>query len=64
MKLETKLNFGNEIIPIRLLIENKGFNDTLEIMLGTTFLESVKPYQITSYGLKITFNNRMIYIPK
>lgn len=60
--IETFLKFGQEIIPIRLLKEDT--NDTLEIMLGLTFLEKVKPYNITSYGLKITFNEKLIYIPK
>jgi hypothetical protein len=62
--IETILKFGEEKIPLRLLIGNENENDTLEVMLGLTFLENVKPYQITSYGLKITFNDRMIYIPK
>ena len=62
--IETNIKFGHDIIPIRLLIENEGYNDSLEIMLGTTFLEKVKPYQITSYGLKITYNGRLIYVPK
>lgn len=62
--VETIIKFGEEKIPIRLLIENKSENDTLEIMLGLTFLENVKPYQITSYGLKITYNEKLIYIPK
>lgn len=62
--IETILRFGQETIPLRLLIEDESENDTLEIMLGLTFLENVKPYQITSYGLKITYNGRMIYIPK
>lgn len=33
-------------------------------MLVITFLESVKPYQITSYGIKSTRQEKFIYIPK
>lgn len=62
--VETIIKFGEEKIPLRLLIGNEDENDSLEIMLGLTFLENVKPYQITSYGLKITYNGKMIYIPK
>jgi hypothetical protein len=62
--IETILKFNAEVIPIRLLIENEGFNDTSQIMLGITFLNNAKPYQIASYGLKFTFNNKVIYIPK
>ena len=60
--IETLVKFGQEVIPIRLLNEYE--NDTLEIMLGLTFLEKVKPYNITPYGLKITYNDNLIYIPK
>lgn len=62
--VETIIRFGEENIPIRLLIEQEGYNNNLEIMLGITFLESVKPYHITSYGMKITYNDKLIYIPK
>lgn len=62
--VETVLRFGQEIIPLRLLIEENNEDDILEIILGLTFLENVTPYQITSYGLKITYNGKMIYIPK
>lgn len=62
--VETFIKFGSEQLNIRLLIENEGMNDTLEIMLGITFLDSVKPYQINPYGIKITYHNKTIYIPK
>lgn len=55
--VETLLKFGSEIITIRLLIENEGFNI---FMLGITFLENVKPYQITSYGIKITHQGKQV----
>jgi hypothetical protein len=53
-----------ETIPLRLLIEDEGFNDTLEIMLGIPFLDNVQPYQITQYRLKITYSGKIIYIPR
>jgi hypothetical protein len=62
--VDTTLKFGSETIPIRLLIENEGFNDLLQIMLGVTFLDSVKPYKITAYGIQITYQDKVIYIPK
>ena len=62
--VETIVKFNEEKIPLRLLIENEGENDTLEIMLGLTFLENVEPYKISSYGLKITYNEKLIYIPR
>lgn len=62
--IETIIKFGEEKIPLRLLIENESEDDSLEIMLGLTFLENVKPYKISSYGLKITYKDKLIYIPR
>lgn len=61
---ETIIKFNEEKIPLRLLIKNKEENDSLEIMLGLTFLENVKPYELSSNGLEITYNDKLIYIPR
>ena len=35
--VETEIELTGNRIPIRLLVENEGFNDTLEIMLRKSF---------------------------
>ena len=62
--METSIRLGGKKIPIRLLVENEGFNDSLEIMFGTNFLKQVSPYSITNYGLQINYNDNIIYIPR
>ncbi|XP_055810831.1 uncharacterized protein LOC129880696 [Solanum dulcamara] len=62
--IETILKFKDNTIPIRLLVEPEGNNDMLEILLGTTFLDSVKPYDILDHGIKITYNDKIISISK
>ena len=46
------------------MVEDEGKNDTVSIMLGMTFLEKCKPWQITSENLIITLNNKEIIIKK
>ena len=62
--VETEIELTGNRIPIRLLVENEGFNDTLEIMLKTSFLDSVSPYNIIISGIVITHNDTKIYIER
>ena len=61
VEIEIEL-IGNRI-PIRLLVENEGFNNTLEIILGTRFLDSISSYNMTTSGIVITPNDK-IYMLK
>ena len=51
-------------LNLPLMVEDEGKNDTISIMLGMTFLEKCKPWQITSEHLMITINHNQIIIPK
>ena len=60
----TLIRLNNQEIKLPLMVEDEGKNDTISIMLGMTFLEKCKPWQITSENLMITINNNQIIIPK
>ena len=58
------IRLANQEIKLPLMVEDEGKNDTISIMLGMTFLEKCKPWQITSENLIITLNNNEIIIQK
>ena len=58
------IKLNNQEIKLPLMVEDEGKNDTISIMLGMTFLEKCKPWQITSEHLIITLNQHQITIPK
>ena len=58
------IRLTNQEIKLPLMVEDEGKNDTIGIMLGMTFLEKCKPWQITSEHLMITINQNHIIIPK
>ena len=58
------IRLANQEIKLSLMVEDEGKNDTISIMLGMTFLEKCKPWQITSENLIITLNNKDIIIQK
>ena len=58
------LRLNTQEIKLPLMVEDEGKNDTISIMLGMTFLEKCKPWQITSDNLLITLNQNKIIIPK
>ena len=58
------IKLNNQEIKLPLMVEDEGKNDTISTMLGMTFLEKCKPWQITSEHLIITFNQHHITIPK
>ena len=60
----TLIRLNNQEIKLPLMVEDEGQNDTISIMLGMTFLEKCKPWQITSENLLITINRNKIIIPK
>ena len=45
------LRLNTQEIKLPLMVEDEGKNDTISIMLGMTFLEQCKPWQITSENL-------------
>ena len=58
------IRLANQEIKLPLMIENEGKNDKISIMLGMTFLEKCKPWQITFENLIITLNHNEIIIHK
>ena len=62
--VETEIELTGNRIPIRLLVKNEGFNEILEIMLATNFLETVSPYSINTNGILLTYNDKKIYIER
>ena len=58
------IRLNSQEIKLPLMVEDEGKNDTISIMLGMTFLEKCKPWQITSENLLITLNQNKIVIPK
>ena len=58
------IRLTNQEKKLPLMVEDKGKNYTISIMLGMTFLEKCKPWQITSEHLMITINHNQIIIPK
>ena len=58
------LRLNTQEIKLPLMVEDEGKNDTISIMLGMTFLEKCKPWQITSDNLMITLNHNKTIIPK
>ena len=58
------IRLNNQEIKLPLMVEDEGKNDTIGIMLGMTFLEHCKPWQITSEHLLLTLNQHQITISK
>ena len=58
------IRLANQEIKLPLMVEEEGKNDTISIMLGMTFLEKCKPWQIASENLIITLNQNEIIIQK
>ena len=58
------IRLANQEIKLPLMVEDEGKTDTISIMLGMTFLEKCKPWQITFENLIITLNNNEIIIQK
>ena len=58
------IRLENQEIKLPLMVEEEGKNDTISIMLGMSFLEKCKPWQITSENLTITLNQNEIIIQK
>lgn len=46
-----------------LMVKNDYLNPQIEILLGQTFLDQVRPYQITEHGLHLTCNQQSYFIP-
>ena len=58
------IRLNHQEIKLPVMVEDEGKNNTISIMLGMTFLEKCKPWQITSEHLLITINHNQIIIPK
>ena len=58
------IRLANQEIKLPIMVEDEGKNDKISIMLGMTFLEKCKPWQITSENLIITLNHNEIIIHK
>ena len=58
------IRLANQEIKLPLMVEDEGKNDKISIMVGITFLEKCKPWQVTSENLIITLNHNEIIIQK